>query len=178
MCMPLFIILRLSPLSKGVEDFTRKCQAALECDYVSEHLHEWINLIFGYKQRGEEAVRAHNCEWRSVGVRGDRCEGWGVWVRWWSGKEDKGWNGVQIWTASCDCIAEGCVLSALTAGNLSFPIQCFTIWRMREPLIWRCELHHQLAHHVWPPLPLLSHDFAPPPPSPTLLSPASMTQRS
>ncbi len=27
---------------------------------MSEHLHEWIDLIFGYKQRGSEAVAAHN----------------------------------------------------------------------------------------------------------------------
>jgi len=27
---------------------------------VSEHLHEWIDLIFGYKQRGQEAIDAHN----------------------------------------------------------------------------------------------------------------------
>lgn len=33
---------------------------ALECDYVSEHLHEWIDLIFGYKQSGEPAKEAHN----------------------------------------------------------------------------------------------------------------------
>jgi factor associated with neutral sphingomyelinase activation len=35
---------------------------ALECDYVSRHLHEWIDLIFGYKQRGEEAEKADNGE--------------------------------------------------------------------------------------------------------------------
>ena len=33
---------------------------ALECDYVSQHIHEWIDLIFGYKQRGAEAVAANN----------------------------------------------------------------------------------------------------------------------
>lgn len=27
---------------------------------MSSHLHEWIDLIFGYKQRGEEAINALN----------------------------------------------------------------------------------------------------------------------
>ncbi|XP_020504158.2 neurobeachin-like protein 2 isoform X1 [Labrus bergylta] len=42
------------------EDFIKKHRKALECDHVSNHLHEWIDLIFGYKQRGEEAVNALN----------------------------------------------------------------------------------------------------------------------
>ncbi|XP_069552207.1 neurobeachin-like protein 2 isoform X1 [Brachyistius frenatus] len=42
------------------EDFIRKHRKALECEHVSNHLHEWIDLIFGCKQRGEEAVNALN----------------------------------------------------------------------------------------------------------------------
>ncbi|KAA0723860.1 Protein FAN [Triplophysa tibetana] len=46
--------------ASDADDFLQKLNAALESQYVSEHLHEWIDLIFGYKQRGSEAVTAHN----------------------------------------------------------------------------------------------------------------------
>ena len=41
-------------------EFIRMHRLALECDYVSHHLHEWIDLIFGYKQYGQAAVEAIN----------------------------------------------------------------------------------------------------------------------
>lgn len=33
---------------------------ALESDHVSRHLHQWLDLIFGFKQRGREAVTSLN----------------------------------------------------------------------------------------------------------------------
>lgn len=42
------------------EKFVEILREALESDHVSKHLHHWIDLIFGYKQRGEEAVKANN----------------------------------------------------------------------------------------------------------------------
>ncbi|XP_068507524.1 neurobeachin isoform X1 [Syngnathus scovelli] len=42
------------------EDFVRINRMALESEFVSCQLHQWIDLLFGYKQRGPEAVRALN----------------------------------------------------------------------------------------------------------------------
>uniref|UniRef100_A0A8C3FKV5 Neutral sphingomyelinase activation associated factor n=1 Tax=Chrysemys picta bellii TaxID=8478 RepID=A0A8C3FKV5_CHRPI len=50
----------LPPWASDPDDFLQKSQNALESQYVSEHLHEWIDLIFGYKQKGSEAIAAHN----------------------------------------------------------------------------------------------------------------------
>ena len=53
--------LQLPPWSKGSErEFIRVNRMALESKYVSEHLHQWVDLVFGHKQRGAAAVDAHN----------------------------------------------------------------------------------------------------------------------
>lgn len=51
----------LPPWSKGSpEEFIRRNREALESEYVSSNLHHWIDLVFGYKQRGKPAVEAAN----------------------------------------------------------------------------------------------------------------------
>ncbi|XP_055302293.1 neurobeachin isoform X1 [Sitodiplosis mosellana] len=50
----------LPPWAKSPEEFVRINRMALESEFVSCQLHQWIDLIFGYKQRGPEAVRATN----------------------------------------------------------------------------------------------------------------------
>ncbi|KAJ3068520.1 Neurobeachin-like protein 2 [Podochytrium sp. JEL0797] len=50
----------LPPWASTPEEFIRIHREALEGDYVSEHLHEWIDLVWGFKQTGPEAVKAHN----------------------------------------------------------------------------------------------------------------------
>ena len=42
------------------QEFIRKHREALESKYVSEHIHLWIDLIFGYRQRGPAAKSALN----------------------------------------------------------------------------------------------------------------------
>ena len=42
------------------KEFISKLREALDSDFVSMNLHHWIDLIFGYKQKGAEAEKAHN----------------------------------------------------------------------------------------------------------------------
>jgi len=46
--------------STGITDFLCKNRAALESDYASRNLPAWIDLIFGVRQSGEEAIKADN----------------------------------------------------------------------------------------------------------------------
>ncbi|XP_050939531.1 BEACH domain-containing protein B isoform X3 [Cucumis melo] len=51
----------LPPWAKGSpEVFISRNREALESEYVSSNLHHWIDLVFGYKQRGKPAVEAAN----------------------------------------------------------------------------------------------------------------------
>lgn len=46
--------------AKNAEDYLMKSRFAFESDFVSAHLHEWIDLIFGYKQSGTQAITSDN----------------------------------------------------------------------------------------------------------------------
>jgi len=50
----------LPPWAKSPADFVEKLSQALESDYVSRNIHKWIDLVFGYKQRGKTAELANN----------------------------------------------------------------------------------------------------------------------
>lgn len=46
----------LPPWAKSPEHFIALHRQALESDLVSCQMNQWIDLIFGYKQKGPEAV--------------------------------------------------------------------------------------------------------------------------
>ncbi|PIA49816.1 hypothetical protein AQUCO_01300510v1 [Aquilegia coerulea] len=51
---------KLPSWAENSVDFIHKHRKALESEHVSAHLHDWIDLIYGYKQRGKEAISANN----------------------------------------------------------------------------------------------------------------------
>ena len=51
---------KLPPWSDNLEDFLSTMRLALESKYVSDHLHLWIDLIFGHKSRGALAEQSMN----------------------------------------------------------------------------------------------------------------------
>lgn len=46
--------------AKSASEFLSINSNALESEYVSDNLHNWIDLIFGYKQTGKDAIEADN----------------------------------------------------------------------------------------------------------------------
>ncbi|XP_069951437.1 protein FAN isoform X2 [Cherax quadricarinatus] len=50
----------LPPWAKDPRSVIKIMREALESEYVSNNLHQWIDLLFGYKQNGEEAEKADN----------------------------------------------------------------------------------------------------------------------
>ena len=50
----------LPPWARSAEEFVALQRRALESEHVSASLHQWIDLIFGFKQRGAAAEAAHN----------------------------------------------------------------------------------------------------------------------
>lgn len=43
-----------------MHDFQSKMKLAMESEYVSQNIHNWIDLIFGEKQKGAAAKKANN----------------------------------------------------------------------------------------------------------------------
>jgi hypothetical protein len=51
----------LPPWAKGSPKlFLKKMREALESEHVSNNIHQWIDLIFGYKQTGQAAEDSFN----------------------------------------------------------------------------------------------------------------------
>eukprot|EP00026_Physarum_polycephalum_P000081 Phypoly_transcript_00081.p1 GENE.Phypoly_transcript_00081~~Phypoly_transcript_00081.p1 ORF type:complete len:2336 (+),score=350.42 Phypoly_transcript_00081:123-7130(+) len=50
----------LPPWASTSQEFVDICRKALESEFVSQNIHHWIDLIFGFKQRGKAAEEAAN----------------------------------------------------------------------------------------------------------------------
>lgn len=59
---------QLPPYARSPQHFIEILNRALESAYTSKHLHEWIDLVFGFKQVGIRSV-VHSTE-RAAGCRG------------------------------------------------------------------------------------------------------------
>lgn len=51
--LPCVISITAAIFHSAVDEFVRVMREALESEHVSQRLHDWIDLIFGVKQRGE-----------------------------------------------------------------------------------------------------------------------------
>ena len=51
---------KLPPWAKSARDFVKKNRKALESDICTRMLPKWLDLIFGYKSRGDGAIEANN----------------------------------------------------------------------------------------------------------------------
>ena len=49
----------LPPWASTPHEFVRINRQALESEFVSCQIHQWIDLIFGYKQRGKKRAQAY-----------------------------------------------------------------------------------------------------------------------
>ena len=56
----IIIVVQLPPWANGDPGVRAASASALESRHVSERLHHWIDLVFGFKQRGEQAKAAQN----------------------------------------------------------------------------------------------------------------------
>jgi hypothetical protein len=48
--------IELPPWASTPHEFVRINRQALESEFVSCQIHQWIDLIFGYKQRGKQLI--------------------------------------------------------------------------------------------------------------------------